>query len=156
MTAIEHRPNLPGLSASEVEPQSPFDTHRVENQPPALENYNAFTSDVALREAVSREGGAWGFDRLTRFGAVGGSAQVIAWGFQANRNPPVLRTHDRFGHRIDEVEFHPSWHELMKIGVEHETHALAWRTPKNGATSCGPHSDSCNISRRQASAARSR
>ncbi len=130
MTAIEHHPSIP---AAAEEPHNPFDTHRVENQPPALENYNLFTSDVALREAVSREGGAWGFDRLTRFGAVAGSAQVIAWGFQANRNPPVLRTHDRFGHRIDEVEFHPAWHELMKIGVEHETHALAWRTPKHGA-----------------------
>ncbi len=74
MTAIEHRPNLPALPASDVKPQSPFDTHRVENQPPALENYNAFTSDVALREAVSREGGAWGFDRLSRFGAVGGQS----------------------------------------------------------------------------------
>jgi putative acyl-CoA dehydrogenase len=133
MTAIEHRPDVAALPAPDEEPQSPFDTHRVENQPPALENYNVFTSDVALREAVSREGGAWGFDRLTRFGDAIGSAQVIAWGFQANRNPPVLRTHDRFGHRIDEVEFHPAWHELMRIGVEHETHALAWRTPKNGA-----------------------
>ncbi|HEV7998664.1 MAG TPA: hypothetical protein VGP63_02215, partial [Planctomycetaceae bacterium] len=109
------------------------ETHRVENQPPALENYNAFTSDVALREAVMREGGGWGFDRLTRFGELVGSARVIAWGQQANRFPPILRTHDRFGHRVDEVEFHPAWHELMTIGVEHEAHALAWRSPKNGA-----------------------
>jgi putative acyl-CoA dehydrogenase len=130
MTTIEHNPSIARL---DQESEGVFQTHRVENQPPALENYNLFTSDVALREAVAREGGAWGFDRLTRFGEVIGSAQVIAWGFQANRNPPVLRTHDCFGHRIDEVEFHPAWHELMKIGVEHETHALAWRTPKNGA-----------------------
>ncbi|HET6328401.1 MAG TPA: isovaleryl-CoA dehydrogenase [Planctomycetaceae bacterium] len=109
------------------------ETHRVENQPPALENYNAFTTDIALREAVMREGGGWGFDRLTRFGELVGSARVITWGQQANRFPPILRTHDRFGHRVDEVEFHPAWHELMTIGVEHEAHALAWRSPKNGA-----------------------
>ena len=130
MTAIQHHPSVADTAESLP---SVFETHRVENQPPALENYNLFSSDVVLREAVAREGGAWGFDRLTRFGEVIGSAQVIAWGQQANRFPPVLKTHDRFGQRIDEVEFHPAWHELMKIGVEHETHALAWRTPKNGA-----------------------
>ncbi|HEV3300565.1 MAG TPA: isovaleryl-CoA dehydrogenase [Planctomycetaceae bacterium] len=132
MTAIEHRPDAADLD-EEPTSRHPFDTHQVENQPPALENYNVFSSDVALREAVAREGGGWGFDRLTRFGEVVGSAQVIAWGQQANRFPPVLRTHDRFGNRVDEVEFHPAWHELMAIGVEHEAHALAWRTPKNGA-----------------------
>src|SRR5580704_11911358 len=130
MTAIEHHPH--DVDLDEVS-QVASETHRVENQPPALENYNLFSSDVALREAVAREGGGWGFDRLSRFGAVVGSAQVIAWGQQANRFPPILRTHDRFGHRVDEVEFHPAWHELMTIGVEHEVHALAWRTPKNGA-----------------------
>src|SRR5580704_15678871 len=132
MTAIEHRPDAADLD-EEPKPRRPFETHQVENQPPALENYNVFSSDVALREAVTREGGGWGFDRLTRFGEVVGSARVIAWGQQANRFPPVLRTHDRFGHRVDEVEFHPAWHELMTIGVEHEAHALAWRSPKNGA-----------------------
>jgi putative acyl-CoA dehydrogenase len=130
MTAIEHHPH--DVDLDEVS-QGASETHRVENQPPALENYNLFSSDVALREAVAREGGGWGFDRLSRFGAVVGSAQVIAWGQQANRFPPILRTHDRFGNRVDEVEFHPAWHELMAIGVEHEVHALAWRTPKNGA-----------------------
>src|SRR5580704_5415970 len=132
MTAIEHRPDAADLD-EEPKPRRPFETHQVENQPPALENYNVFSSDVALREAVTREGGGWGFDRLTRFGEVVGSAQVIAWGQQANRFPPVLRTHDRFGNRVDEVEFHPAWHELMTMGVEHEAHALAWRSPKNGA-----------------------
>src|SRR5579862_3285706 len=130
MSAIEQHPNVVDL---DDESRGVPETHRVENQPPALENYNLFSSDTALREAVAREGGGWGFDRLTRFGEIVGSAQVIAWGQQANRFPPVLKTHDRFGHRIDEVEFHPAWHELMSIGVAHETHALAWRTPKNGA-----------------------
>src|SRR5579862_4461455 len=142
MTTIDRHPDIERL---DNEAESSFgthtvethrvETHTVENQPPALENYNAFTSDVALREAVEREGGGWGIDRLARFGEVVGSAQVIAWGFQANRNPPVLRTHDRFGHRIDEVEFHPAWHELMKIGVEHETHSLPWRSPNRALMS---------------------
>ena len=53
--------------------------------------------------------------------------EALAWGVQANTNPPVLRTHDRYGHRIDEVEFHPAWHELMRLAVHHELHALPWR-----------------------------
>jgi putative acyl-CoA dehydrogenase len=130
MTTIDRHSEIAQLDDDSA---GAFETHRVENQPPALENYNAFTSDLALREAVEREGAGWGFDRLARFGEVVGSAQVIAWGQQANRFPPVLRTHDRFGHRIDEVEFHPAWHELMAIGVEHETHALPWRSPQPGA-----------------------
>src|SRR5207245_10583749 len=56
-----------------------------------------------------------------------------AWGRPANTNPPVLRTHDRFGNRVDEVEFHPAWHELMRLSVAHELHALPWREPRPGA-----------------------
>src|SRR5438105_8188152 len=62
-----------------------------------------------------------------------GTQQAIDWGFQANANPPLLRTHDRFGERIDEVEFHPAWHELMKVAVGHGLHALPWREPRPGA-----------------------
>ena len=58
-------------------------------------------------------------------GCVGGEPQQL-WGRLANENRPVLRTHDRYGNRIDEVEFHPAWHELMKMGVEHELHSLPW------------------------------
>jgi putative acyl-CoA dehydrogenase len=132
MTALEPRPTV-----RELEPEpaqvAAYETHCVENQPPALENYNVFESDAALKQGVVREGGAWGLKRLVDFGALVGSARVIALGHQANRFPPILRTHDRFGRRIDEVEFHPAWHELMTIGVENETHALPWRTPKPGA-----------------------
>ncbi len=62
-----------------------------------------------------------------------GTEEAIGWGFQANANPPQLRTHDRFGHRIDEVDFHPAWHELMKVAVGHGLHALPWREPRAGA-----------------------
>jgi putative acyl-CoA dehydrogenase len=68
-----------------------------------------------------------------RIGTIAGTEEAIRWGFQANENPPVLRTHDRFGHRIDEVDFHPSWHELMKVAVGEGLHALPWRDPRPGA-----------------------
>ncbi len=110
-----------------------FATHEVTNQPPPLQEYDTFGSDAALIEGVEREQGGWAKDRLTEFGRLMSSERVINLGFQANRNPPVLHTHDRFGHRIDEVEFHPAWHELMTIGVEAETHALPWNDSHPGA-----------------------
>ncbi|MGH7899456.1 MAG: DNA alkylation response protein, partial [Candidatus Binatia bacterium] len=101
-------------------------THEVLNQPPPLEGYNLFDHDRALREALEREGGVFARERVRAFGGRVG-AEPIQWGYEANRNPPILRTHDRFGHRIDEVEFHPSWHRLMDLAVANELHALPWR-----------------------------
>src|SRR4029434_3048800 len=60
--------------------------------------------------------------------------EPLTWGRLANTNPPILRTHDRFGHRIDEVEFHPVWHELLRLAVHHELHGLPWRDPRPGPT----------------------
>jgi putative acyl-CoA dehydrogenase len=108
-------------------------THAVFNQPPPLEGYNVAASDRALMEALRREGAAWAEELVAAFGAVAGRPETIAWGFQANENRPVLRTHDRTGQRIDEVDFHPSWHALMSLGVEHGLHALPWREPRPGA-----------------------
>ena len=88
--------------------------HEVFNQAPPLEDYNTFETDRVLVEALDREGGEWAAGWARDVGAAAGRAQTIRWGFQANENPPKLRTHDRFGNRIDEVEFHPSWHELMR------------------------------------------
>jgi putative acyl-CoA dehydrogenase len=107
-------------------------THEVSNQSPPLEGYNLFTEDRALSEALLREGGGFAEERVRRFGeSVGG--EPMRWGEQANRNVPVLRTHDRFGRRIDEVEFHPSWHLLMDLAVTNELHALPWREARPGA-----------------------
>jgi putative acyl-CoA dehydrogenase len=111
----------------------PCSTHEVENQPPPLEGVNWFDQDPALLEAVEREGGAWGKERLSRFGAWLGETSTIRLGEQANHHPPVLRTHDRFGHRIDEVEFHPAWHELLGRALAEQVHALPWRDPRPGA-----------------------
>jgi putative acyl-CoA dehydrogenase len=108
-------------------------THEVFNQASPLEDYNPFDADLPLREALVREGGGWAEDRARELGAICGSAQTIRWGFEANERKPQLKTHDRFGHRIDEVEFDSSWHELMRIGVSHGLHAMPWREPGVGA-----------------------
>jgi putative acyl-CoA dehydrogenase len=107
--------------------------HEVFNQPPPLVDYNLFDADLPLRESLEREGGSWAHDMVHELGRLAGTEEAIAWGFQANNNPPRLQTHDRFGHRIDEVEFHPSWHRLMEVAVENGLHALPWRDPRPGA-----------------------
>ena len=108
-------------------------THEVFNQATALQNYNVFGEDRPLVEALRREGGEWAEDRVRELGEAAGRARTLRWGFEANENPPALRTHDRYGHRIDEVAFHPAWHELMRVGIGHGVHALPWREPQPGA-----------------------
>jgi putative acyl-CoA dehydrogenase len=105
----------------------------VFNQPPPLEDYNLFADDVPLRDAVRREGGDWAETTIGEFGALMGRAETLRLGELANRHPPTLHTHDRFGHRVDEVEFHPAWHELLRIGVTHQHHSLPWKNPRAGA-----------------------
>src|SRR5277367_4765997 len=90
-------------------------THEVTNQVPPLENYDVFESDVALRDALRTSDAAWAESRLGALGRRAGSSEAIAWGFEANRNPPQLRTHDRSGRRVDEVDYHPSYHRLMEV-----------------------------------------
>jgi putative acyl-CoA dehydrogenase len=103
------------------------------NQTPPLENWNVFASDRVLVEALRREGAGWAEERAVGFGAIAGRPETVAWGFLANENRPVLKTHDRTGQRIDEVEFHPAWHALLGLGVEHGLHSLPWREPRPGA-----------------------
>ncbi len=112
---------------------SEFDFGASLNQPPILENYNLFTSDAALQNAVKANGGAWNNEKAAKFGAILGNSETLQLGNLANKNPPVLKTHDRFGNRLDFVEFHPAYHELMKTGVENETHSLSWTCEKRGA-----------------------
>jgi putative acyl-CoA dehydrogenase len=107
-------------------------THEVLNQPPPLEGYNLFEQDRTLSAALRREGAGWAEERARRLGEIAGG-EPLRWGAQANAYPPVLRTHDRYGRRIDEVEYHPAWHELMRLAVAHELHALPWRDPRPGA-----------------------
>lgn len=108
-------------------------THEVFNQPPALEDYNLFEQDTALREAADREGAGAAAPELSRFGALAGAAETIDLGFRANASKPVFNTHDRFGHRIDEVDFHPAYHDLMRIALENGLHSSPWTNPGQGA-----------------------
>jgi putative acyl-CoA dehydrogenase len=103
------------------------------NQAPPLEGHNTFESNLPLKEAVDREGAGWAVERLRKLGDEAGDRHTIELGRLANENPPKLKTHDRFGNRIDEVEFHPSWHELMRHAVGHGMAALPWREPGPGA-----------------------
>jgi putative acyl-CoA dehydrogenase len=105
----------------------------VHNQSPPLQPVNLFEIDLALREALEREGGGWGVDRAWEAGAVAGSADALEHSRRAERNLPVLRTHDRYGNRIDEVDLDPSWHWLLRGAIEREIHALPWREPRPGA-----------------------
>src|SRR6201996_2935755 len=108
------------------------DTHVVTNQVPPLEEHNPASSPVLI-EALIREGGQWGLDEVTAVGAISGSRQAQRWGELADRNRPILHTHDRFGHRVDEVEYDPAYHELMRTAIEHGLHAAPWADDRPGA-----------------------
>jgi putative acyl-CoA dehydrogenase len=108
-------------------------THEVINQATPLADNNFFDADPALAAALQREGGGWGVDRVRDFGAVVGSSEALEHARRAQRNVPVLHTHDRFGHRIDQVEYDPSMHWMLRLGVEREVNSLPWRDPRPGA-----------------------
>src|SRR5215212_6776975 len=101
-------------------------THEVTNQAPPLADIDLFSTNTPLVEAVQREGGGAHEARLQEVGTTWGGEPFTTWGAQANENPPKLKTHDRYGHRIDEVEFHPAWHQLMSLASRHELHSLPW------------------------------
>ncbi|MEU4480964.1 acyl-CoA dehydrogenase family protein [Micromonospora sp. NPDC023966] len=107
-------------------------THEVLNQVPPLTGYDA-ADDPALLDGLDREGAGWAAAEVRELGRLGGAAPAIEHGRLANEHPPVLRTHDRYGHRIDEVEFHPAWHELMRTAVTHGLHAAPWADGRPGA-----------------------
>jgi putative acyl-CoA dehydrogenase len=125
--ATVSRADAPGSAA-------PWRTHTVFNQPPPLEHRDVFADNTPLVEATERDGAAWVLERASELGRlIGGDPQQL-WGRLANENKPILRTFDRYGNRIDEVEFHPAWHQLMQMGVEHELHALPWRERQRPCT----------------------
>ncbi|MBI1393974.1 MAG: DNA alkylation response protein [Alphaproteobacteria bacterium] len=109
-------------------PRAALQTHDVTNQPPPFVDVNAFANDAALIDAIERNGGAAHANRLSDFGDRVGSAEAQEWADQANRNPPKLKSFDRYGHRLDEVEFHPAYHMLMDLGLSGGVAAAAWRT----------------------------
>ncbi|MFI8535224.1 acyl-CoA dehydrogenase family protein [Streptomyces aquilus] len=107
-------------------------THDVTNQPPPLAPYDA-AEDAALLEGLRREGAGWAEEDVRRIGRVAGSAEAQEWADLANRHEPELRTHDRYGHRVDEVEFHPSWHHLMRTAVAEGLAGAPWADDRSGA-----------------------
>ncbi|MEJ8574699.1 acyl-CoA dehydrogenase family protein [Microbaculum marinum] len=112
--------------------QDPGATHEVFNQVPPLEGFNAFLGDPALKEAVDREGGGWGRERLSALGEWVASSRTQELARLANTWLPVLKTFDRYGNRIDEVEFHPAYHELLGKAIAEEIHALPFADPRSG------------------------
>ncbi|WP_198664113.1 acyl-CoA dehydrogenase family protein [Jiangella endophytica] len=108
-------------------------THEVTNQPPPLTGYDVFGADAALVEAFGRHGLTGDGAELHGLGRLAGSAEAQQWAREADAHEPVLRTHDRYGNRADEVDFHPSWHRLMAAAVEHGLHAAPWAGPGRAA-----------------------
>lgn len=115
-------------------PRAAFVTHTVENQSKPLVDVNWFSQDSMLKGAVMRAAGSAHAERLTQFGADTGSADVLELGRLANENPPKFKPFDRFGHRIDEVEFHPAYHSLMRLGLEAGVSGAAWTVDTSGHT----------------------
>jgi putative acyl-CoA dehydrogenase len=106
---------------------------QASNQPPVLAGYNAWQQDPILRAAVEREGADWIAERAHKLGGLVGSERVQLLADQANRHVPQLRTHDRFGERIDAVDYHPAYHELMALAFGAGLHSLAWKARRDGA-----------------------
>jgi len=115
-----------------LNPRTALTTHDVTNQPPPFEDVNLFTTDRVLTEAAEREGAVAHTQSLSNFGGRVGSADVIGWSFEANRNSPELKTFDRYGRRIDEVNFHPAYHKLMDVGLSGGFASLAWTAQSAG------------------------
>ena len=137
MTTTPHSPS-PALGAkndSDFTPSKQYraETHSVENMPSELSAYNMFQGDQALVDAVSFNGGDWAESELLRFGGLCGSEELILLGAQANENKPTLHTHSRHGARIDEVRFHPSYHQLMALSMQEGIHSSHWAAPRQGA-----------------------
>ena len=103
------------------------------NQPPPFENRNLYLADRALQETTAREGAAWAHEDLAQWGEQLGRTETFELAARANRFGPELRTHDRFGERIDEVAFDPAWHELMRAAMHAGEHCLPWSDPRPGA-----------------------
>ncbi|MDB4890739.1 MAG: putative acyl-CoA dehydrogenase [Gemmatimonadetes bacterium] len=115
------RDRLAGVSIADR-----FSTHSVENQPPSLAPYDAYATDLPLREALAREGGGWAEQEVAQYGPIVGG-ELMELGVLANENRPKFRPYDRYGHRTDFIEFHPLYHRIMQLGIEHGVPNFAWR-----------------------------
>jgi putative acyl-CoA dehydrogenase len=110
-----------------------FDTHEVFNQATPFADVNLFRCDPALREGLEREGAAWAAGMLDVLGARLGASAVLDLARLANEFTPRLVSFDRSGNRVDEIEFHPSWHQLMALLIENGAHSLPWESAQAGS-----------------------
>ena len=116
-----------------MNPVAELATHAVTNQPPAFADINLFSADQVLQGSLEGAISPQDVAALKAYGGKIGTAEVQDWADQANKNPPILRSFDRYGQRLDEVEFHPAWHAIMSAAMQHEVHNLPWREPRRGA-----------------------
>ncbi len=116
-----------------LNPISNLPTHEVLNMPPHLGDQNLWQDDVALRETVEREGAGWAAEKLAGFGQNTGTAEMFHKADMANRNHPELKAYDRYGNRLNSVEYHPTYHDLMAHAIENEVHSFPWNHPQAGA-----------------------
>lgn len=121
------------MTERQVPAKESLPTHDVLNQPPVFGGANLFASDAPLVEAVKREGAEWAVEQLTADGELYGRPEIAELGELANRHTPELMLFDRYGRRLDEVRFHPAWHELMSIGAQRGYHTGPWADPRPGA-----------------------
>lgn len=119
-------PNVHGMATG-------FDTHEVTNQPPPLEHHDVFAVNAPLREAAIRHAAGDALVELSELGFLAGSPEALEWGRAANANPPVLRTHDRYGNRLDVVDYHPAYLRLMDTAITHGLHAAPWADERPAA-----------------------
>lgn len=115
-----------------LRPRADLATHEVANQPPPFEDIGLFDTDAALKDAVSKNNGGAHQEHLSAFGKRCNSAETVEWARLANQNPPTLKSFDRYGHRLDEVEFHPAYHQLMELGLSGGVAAGAWNAKQSG------------------------
>ncbi len=113
-------------------PRSRLRTHEVTNQPPPLEDISLFDTDPVLKDWLSAVGDKALCERVAAYGEALGRAETLEAGDLANRHAPELVRYDRYGHRVDEVRFHPAYHQLMSLGIMHEQHAAAWTWKQHG------------------------
>src|SRR4051794_23922887 len=130
--AAASRPQESEMPQAALDPYGAV-THEVINQPAELADYNLFSADRPLVEAVAREGAGWAANDIADFGARIGAADYLDLGAQANRHLPEFDTHDRYGRRIDLVRFHPAYHRLMQTAIAEGLHASPWTDPRKGA-----------------------
>ena len=116
-----------------LRPLANLPTHDVANMPPHLGDQDLWRADAALRQGVARKGGGWAEEKLAAFGKIAGAAEIFEKADAANRHIPEIKPFDRYGMRINQVEFHPAYHDLMAVAIENEVPSFAWRHPGPGS-----------------------